>query len=54
MVVKIYPFDDEMLEISNCGGNGQFNIIHKTGIVSENPDGGDKALAALIFSALNN
>lgn len=54
MVVKIYPFNDKMLEISNHGGNGQFNIIHKAGIVSENPDGGDKALAALIFSALDN
>lgn len=39
---------DKMLEISNHGGNGQFNIIHKIGIVPENPDGGDKELAVLI------
>ena len=38
---------DKMLEISNLGGNGQFNIIHKTGVVSEHPDGGYKELAAL-------
>lgn len=43
-----------MLEISNHGGNGQFKLIHKIGIVPENPDGGDKALAALIFLALGN
>lgn len=37
-----------MLEISNHGGNGQFNIRHKIGFVPENPDGGNKELAALI------
>lgn len=46
--------DGKMLEILNCGGNGQFNKIHKIGIAPENPDGGDKALAALIFLALDN
>lgn len=34
-----------MLEISNCSGNGQLNIVHKLALFPEYPDGRDKALA---------
>lgn len=48
MIVKEILLGDKMLEILNHGGNGQFNKIHKIGIVPENPDGGGKELGALI------